>query len=251
MSMPLERRLAVLTSVALAHFGLLIALLPRAPPTPPVTASQQSGGGAMLTLYSLSRTPSAPSAVVIPPAPADTPAPTPVAQADPDEPIAHPEDLGLPPPSIDTAPDPLNDDADQKTVASLSLPGLPGTNCNLGALLQASLQANPRVAAALALIPRQSRSVANAIMLWNEGWIDVPSPSGDTAMAPLRAAIVQTIQDAPADCRDAMNLGPILVPLVEADGATVLALGSGSWRARELSAKSSVGLAIPFQPPAR
>lgn len=109
-----------------------------------------------------------------------------------------------------------------------------GGKCDLAGILQAYLQGDDKVATALATIPRPSRSVANAIMVWDGAWVPVPAGSPQVDVSSLRSAILEGVLAAPPDCRDAINQGPVLIALAGADGTTMLALGSGSWRASDL-----------------
>lgn len=226
--MPLKNRLLVLQLVALAHVALLLLWLPRVASSTPIMERETGDRNSTLTLYSFPRASAAPSIAPV----QTTPAPAPPAdQDDPTAPIAHPEDLGLPGPSTDLAPDPLTDKA---SVEASPQTAQPGVKCNLVVALQSALQGNPNVDAALASIPRGSRSVANAIMLWDGAWVTIASPAGEAPLAPLRSAIVEGLRAAPQDCREATNQGPILIPITGTPGTTVLALGSGSWRAIDL-----------------
>lgn len=104
--------------------------------------------------------------------------------------------------------------------------------CDLTAPVQASLQANPAVADAVTLLPRDARSVANAVMIWNEAWF--PSDEAEAAaLISVRDAIVATVDAASPECRKASQTGPRFLTLGDAD-ATVFALGSEDWRWQDL-----------------
>jgi hypothetical protein len=153
------------------------------------------------------------------------------------DPIAHPEDLGLPAPRTDIEPDPLNGEpAPPNVVAVAGLAG-PTDPCGLGTALQNAMQANPQVLNALNTIPRASRSVANAIMIWDGQWVVVNALGGEKSLEPVRSAIVQTVRVAPVNCINRINSGPLFISVAGPPATTVLALGSGQWRAADLIAQ--------------
>lgn len=110
------------------------------------------------------------------------------------------------------------------------------STCQMVALLQSALAEDATVATALARVPHRARSVANAIMLWDGRWIDSEALGDGRALPPIQAAIIAIIRAAPADCHAQIVLGPRLISIPEARGATLLALGSGVWRWEDLLA---------------
>ncbi len=108
-----------------------------------------------------------------------------------------------------------------------------GGNCDLTAPVQAALVASEAVRADLPQIPRNERSVANAIMIWNAAWI-VPivgdAQQSLAAHSTIRDTIADTIAAASPDCRLQPQAGPRLIILPGTGDNTVLALGSGVWR---------------------
>lgn len=146
-----------------------------------------------------------------------------------------------PPPDIapqyvDTAPPPepparpLDDPV--ALAVSTAANQAPAGGCALAGWLQQALQADPQVQAGLPQIPRASRSLANALMLWDGGWIDLPA--GGTGVPAVRAALQAGVRAAPADCLNQPVRGPEFIVLTGADGATVLTIGSGEWRWADL-----------------
>ncbi|MBA3810959.1 MAG: hypothetical protein H0X27_04805 [Caulobacteraceae bacterium] len=231
-----RRRLLAATPAILAHLALLAALWISLPPkVPPI---EQGGGGPTLSYIELAAPPSPPSPLVRIEK-VDVPPPAPTAEADPSAPklIEHPEDLGLPAPRSDIEPEPLTDPTAPATVSALAGPPVPSDPCQLAQTLQLALQADARIQGALALIPRDSRSVANAIMFWDGRWVAVNALGGEAALEPIREAIVQGLATAPPDCRERFNSGPILVTVEGPAGATVLVVGSGPWRVADLIAQ--------------
>ena len=113
-----------------------------------------------------------------------------------------------------------------------------GGACDLTAPVQAALQASEAVRDSIPQIPRDQRSVANAIMVWNVAWIVPDARSGgqiDNAAAEIiRETIAGTIAAASPSCRLQPQGGPRLIILPGDPDNLVLALGSGSWRWQDL-----------------
>ena len=140
------------------------------------------------------------------------------------------------------APDPTDKPQPlSRQAAAAPLPPLPtsqpadsASTCQMVAILETALTEDATVTAALAEVPRKARSVANAIMLWDGDWVE-PSALGEgRALPPIQAAIISIIQGAPADCHAQIVLGPRLISIPDARGATLLALGSGAWKWEDL-----------------
>lgn len=120
---------------------------------------------------------------------------------------------------------PLNDPVAQSVIAAAA----EGQPCQLGAWLQVALQADPQVQAALSLIPRPARSVANAVMLWDGAWVDAPR-GASAGVGAVRLALITGIRSAPATCQTQMIRGAELLTLTDGPETTVLAVGAGQWR---------------------
>ena len=104
-----------------------------------------------------------------------------------------------------------------------------GESCGLDARLRGVLQADAEVRMAVASIPRQQRSVSNAVMLWNGRWMDLGASSG-----PIREAIRDFVLAAPERCREEAVSGPTLFSIESSSKPTILVLGSGLWRWSDL-----------------
>lgn len=127
--------------------------------------------------------------------------------------------------------EPLTDPVAHSVAAAAD--SAPGRVCQIGAWLQSALQADAQVQAALLTIPRPARSVSNALMLWESGWVDAPGPAAYGVSA-LRTAIVSGLLAAPEACRDEVIRGPELMMLTAGSDTTVIVVGSGEWRWRDL-----------------
>lgn len=105
--------------------------------------------------------------------------------------------------------------------------------CAIFDLVSKSLTAEPAIAAALMTTPQESRSIADAVVIWNAGWSNTASSPGDP-LGPARASIEQSLRSVPEYCLDEPVVGPRLVPIPEGDGTMFLAIGSGIWTWRQL-----------------
>jgi hypothetical protein len=78
--------------------------------------------------------------------------------------------------------------------------------------------------------------VANAVMLWDGGWVEARASPGEDLLQPIRQAILAGLASAPPECRDHWMSGPRFIALADQRQSTVLALGSGAWRWSDLLA---------------
>ena len=102
--------------------------------------------------------------------------------------------------------------------------------CQIFELLEAALQTSEQVRKALSLIPARSKSVANAVLLWDGHWVDANIVGGAAALNPIQDAVAQSISVSPMSCQEELVRGPRIVVVGDARDATVLAFGSGEWR---------------------
>lgn len=105
--------------------------------------------------------------------------------------------------------------------------------CAIFDLVSKSLTAEPAVASAILSTPRESRSIADAVVIWNAGW-SVTAGSPGEPLGPARAVIEQSLRTVPDNCLDEPVAGPRLVPIPEGDRTMFLAIGSGNWTWRQL-----------------
>lgn len=229
-----EVRLLAVVLAVFAHLALLASFMGRAASFGEPPRLEEAGAVAMLDL--------APGLAATAPSIATPLAPiapeTPNVAEDPPATrlIPHPEDLGLPAPRTDIAPVPVATPPLDPSLAALV--GLPDPDpCRLTEAMRGGLEGDSQVRDALALIPTSARSVANAVMFWDGGWVPVGSLAGDGGLAPIRGAIVRSLQSVSDVCQQRVNIGPILVAVVEPEGTTVLAVGSGPWRVADLIAQ--------------
>jgi hypothetical protein len=128
-----------------------------------------------------------------------------------------------------------------------------GASCDLTQVVQDALRRNAALKSLLPDIPDDRRSIANAIVVWNAGWMDPGAQPAQLAFAAIRQTITQTVQASSADCRSQLQAGPRLIYLPGDSGkTTVLALGSGQWTWQQLidggqplSAGAAEALVVP------
>ncbi len=233
----LRTRLSGAALVLILHAALLLILT-----WPPALrhAPQDLGRSVVpMTIYNLRMAMSAPHRPQkdIPVLAKQTPAPTQLDSQPPTEtPLAEPNPAPeLADPSLVTNPEPVADASPplpDLSVTSFTLAG--GEKCDLVPALKDALEASASVATALRLIPHQSRSVANAIMLWNGTWVDAAALGGNAAMVPIRTALVNAVGTAPPACLLETMAGPRLILISDTYGTLVLAVGSGNWHWMDL-----------------
>ncbi|MDQ3479549.1 MAG: hypothetical protein M3438_10420 [Pseudomonadota bacterium] len=96
-----------------------------------------------------------------------------------------------------------------------------------------ALLSDPLTVAAVRQAPPETRSIAEAIVIWNSGW----SPATATIGAPLervRVNVSQSLESIDEACLDEPVAGPRLVPIPAGEGTMFLVFGSGSWTWRQL-----------------
>jgi hypothetical protein len=76
--------------------------------------------------------------------------------------------------------------------------------------------------------PVETRSVAEAIVIWNRQWAPVTDPA-QGSLGRVRRLIEAALAGVPPSCLQTQLLGPRLIMLPTASGTTVLAIGSGNW----------------------
>jgi len=114
--------------------------------------------------------------------------------------------------------------------------GATGACSTLGVVLD-QLLLDPAAVDAIRRAPPEARSIAEAVVVWNEGW----SPFAADPVAPLwlvRANIERTLQSADGKCLDEAVVGPRLLPIPDGTGLGTLfiVVGSGTWTWRAMIA---------------
>lgn len=194
-----KQRVAVLAGVLTLHAALLLVLINRVPsPSPAINRS-------ILSVVSLSS----------------------------DRPAAAP-----PPPSLPSAVadqfKPLREFSMSDAVDSDAPAGTAGACSTLGAVLD-GLLVDPEAVEAIRRSPPEARSIAQALVMWNEQWTAAAlDPEGP--LRPVRANIERTLTAIDDACLDEIVVGPRLLPIPDRSnlGTILIALGSGSWTWRSV-----------------
>jgi hypothetical protein len=160
-----------------------------------------------------------------------------------------PEPAGKPPPALPSKtadpqrslrPPAFSDEADSDATGAAG-------GCATLPLVMRSLVANAAAVDAVRQAPAESRSIADAVVLWNAGWSpDALTP--DAPLAPARAAVEDSLRGLPAQCLDEPVAGPRLVPIPDQDRTMFLVIGSGNWAWRQLLDTEKVEHVQPEQP---
>jgi len=204
---PKSQRIGVLTAVITLHAGLLIAFL-------------ASGGAAappavkpgLLSLLTISADP-----------PANRPPPPPT----------------LPSKVVDEIKK-LTEQAQTFDPDSTALSALTGQCATLDVVSKA-IVADPSVVTAVVHAPPETRSIAEAIVMWNAGWSNAAN-TPDAPLAPARTVVELSLNSVEDGCLDEQIAGPRLIPVPVPDSQRTMFLvfGSGSWTWRELLAESAL-----------
>ena len=111
-----------------------------------------------------------------------------------------------------------------------------GRSCEVAATLARAFSENEHVRAELARIGPEARSVANAMLFWDGGWVAVEGRAPEDALRMLRRAIAEGIRAAPPECLVEDVVGPRFIGVEEGESMMTLVLGSGTWRWEQLLA---------------
>jgi hypothetical protein len=237
------RNMLLLGSVALAHAGM-VGLLGLARPADQPPSERPAIGAVLVGFTDIDGALSDLPIVALPsPAPAETPPPVEQAEPAPTQDLVElavhavlaADQIRLA--TLDLPPTELQEVFEPTSVVGRSLEPTPSSAaqaCEIAAALQDALQQNEMVRAAIARVPRSSRSVADAIMLWDGSWRDDEFTGEPTVFEPIRGAILEAVRNASVECRDQPVRGPRFMAVNMGPSTTVLAVGSGVWRWADL-----------------
>jgi len=236
---PAHPRFVAIIATVLLHLAMLALLitagtirpLPRAPASAITLTLPQAASDAGARTVAAPRD-SKPSLLppLTRPLPSQVPLPLP--------PEPEPVDVGALTPQFDTEPDPaVTGDVVSLTSGNANANGA-DAGCGLAESVRDALEQSVEARSALARIPRSSRSVANALMIWDGEWIAAERLGGLAALSSVRKAIAGVVDRASADCGSRAETGPVFLIVRHASETIVLALGSGAWRWSDLSMQS-------------
>ncbi len=99
--------------------------------------------------------------------------------------------------------------------------GAPAIGCTTLDGVAQALLANPVAVSSVLNAPPETRSIAEAIVIWNAGWSEAAT-TVDAPLAPVRESVRQTLAEADDACLDEQLAGPRLVPIPAGDGTMFL-----------------------------
>ena len=109
-----------------------------------------------------------------------------------------------------------------------------GVACSPIDVVTTELANDPMVPMAITRVPRNDRSISEAIVMWNAEWSSA-AINEEAPMAEVRQMIHAILSDLPSDCLAVAVIGPRLVPITDENGRTTfLAFGSGEWSWQQL-----------------
>lgn len=149
-----------------------------------------------------------------------------------------------PPPSLPSKFADRTQPVSQPTVAndpnSTALAAPAGSCATLNVVMTA-LVSDPAAVTAVINAPPETRSIAEAVVIWNVGWSNAAS-SLDAPLAPARTVVEQSLLTVADACLDEQVAGPRLMPVPDDAGGTMfLVIGSGNWTWRELVTDPATG----------
>ncbi|MDQ3144411.1 MAG: hypothetical protein M3Q57_05970 [Pseudomonadota bacterium] len=169
----------------------------------------------------------------------DTDEPEPPAQPPPPRlPSKRVEEV-VPPTEPSVAFDPLS----QSTTAAA------GSACAPLDAIANALLIDPAAMTAVSTAPRETRSISDAIVIWNAGWSPAAARSEDP-LGPVRQMVERTLAVLPPECLEPVVTGPRLMPVAVGERTRLLVFGSGEWAWKQLLAGSPLNEspATPAQP---
>lgn len=114
--------------------------------------------------------------------------------------------------------------------------GTAGTCALLGEMSQALL-ADSIVLDAIRRAPPETRSLADAVVVWNAGWVQAAGI--DAPLGPVRVLVEQALLASEDRCLDEPLAGPRLLAIPNGDRTMFLVFGSGAWTWRQVLVSAS------------
>lgn len=99
-----------------------------------------------------------------------------------------------------------------------------------------ALLADPPALDAVLNAPPETRSIADAIVIWNAGWSEAAS-TFDSSLGAVRAATERSLRALDDKCLDEPIAGPRIIPIPAGARTMLVVIGSGNWRWRDLIAE--------------
>lgn len=148
-------------------------------------------------------------------------------------------------PSVAADHRPLSEPALSSDPDSITLAAASG-GCAPLEIVTRALVADPAAMSSVINAPLETRSIAEAVVIWNAGWSDA-AISADAPLGPARSVVEQSLETVDGSCLDAPIAGPRLVPIPDGDRTMFLVFGSGAWTWRELTASADARQVVPAE----
>jgi hypothetical protein len=107
------------------------------------------------------------------------------------------------------------------------------TSCFTLELVRDAILADPAAMASVLNSPPHTRSIADAVVLWNAGWSE-SAASDSSPLGATRAAVERGLAALDRGCLDEPIAGPRLVPIPAGTGTMFVVFGSGNWTWRDV-----------------
>lgn len=114
-----------------------------------------------------------------------------------------------------------------------------GDSCEILGTVGKAIVDDPAAVDAIVHAPAETRSIADAIVIWNMGWSAAAQETG-APLEPVRANVLATLHAVPEDCLSSTVSGPRLVPVPNGDRTVFLVFGSGDWSWKSLMDPASI-----------
>ncbi len=129
--------------------------------------------------------------------------------------------------------------ADLPAEAAAAAPSPRGTSddCPVVEDVAKGILADPAALDAIIHAPPDTRSIADAIVIWNLAWAPATAPATTDAQSPLgpvRTNVMATLVSLPQDCLSSIVSGPRLIAVPNGERTLILVFGSGDWSWKSL-----------------
>lgn len=109
----------------------------------------------------------------------------------------------------------------------------PGAGCATLDLVSKAILADQVALDAVHRAPPETRSLGDAILVWNGGWIKEAGGTG-TPLGAVRAVAEASLRSLDEACLEEAVVGPRLIPIPAGSRMMFVVIGSGNWRWRDL-----------------
>jgi hypothetical protein len=134
----------------------------------------------------------------------------------------------------------------QVSAEASAVVGTPGAACTPLELVRNAILTDQAALTSVLNAPPETRSIAEAVVLWNAGW----SESASVQASPLsatRAAVERGLTQLDEACLDEPVAGPRLIPIPAASGTMFVVFGSGTWTWRQVTQHQPLDIMFPGQ----